>query len=82
MVLIITIQIVTYLKKKVIYRYRNHKIIDKSYLRLVNYINIFKFNGLNFDSDMSYEFFQVSPDFDDRLEIWLLKNYHLILQKK
>lgn len=64
-----------YLKKKVIYRYRNHKIIDKSYLRLMKlYENIFKFNGLNFDSDMSYEFFQVSPDFDDRLfEIWLLK---------
>ncbi|NTW70636.1 MAG: hypothetical protein HGA49_00120 [Eubacteriaceae bacterium] len=63
------------LKKKVVYRYNNRKIINDSYIRLMSvFEKIISFGGIDFDSRESIEIFDHYESFDDRLfEIWLIR---------
>lgn len=71
------------LKKKVIYRYRNRKLLSRSFIDLMNYYErILKLKGINMDSPDALEIIDHSENFDDRLfEIWLIKQSVQIISK-
>lgn len=62
------------LKKKVIYRYRNRKIIDDKFKRLILlYERMLHFKGIDFDTSESLDILD-HTNFEDRLyEIWLIR---------
>ena len=63
------------LKKKVIYRYRNRKVLSRVYLELIYYYErILQLKGIDFTAPETLEIIDHSELFDDRLfEIWLIK---------
>lgn len=63
------------LKKKVVYRYRNRRIICGDFKELMKlYERFLSFQGINMESEMALELFDHCPAFDDRLyEIWLIR---------
>jgi len=69
------------LKKKVIYRYKNRKILSHVFLDLANVFEcILRLKGINVDSVESLEILDHSENFDDRLfEIWLIKQSSRLL---
>lgn len=71
------------LKKKVIYRYRNRKLLSHTFVDLMNhYERILKLKGINMDSPDALEIIDHSESFDDRLfEIWLIKQSVQIISK-
>lgn len=72
------------LKKKVIYRYQNRKIINQDYKILMNYFErMLQFKGIDLNSKHSLEVFEYTPEFDDRLyEIWLIRKSAILLADK
>ena len=72
------------LKKNVIYRYKNRKIINDDYKRLmVVFERLISFGGLDFDSHESIEIFDHYDSFDDRLfEIWLIRQSSELISDK
>lgn len=72
------------LKKKVIYRYRNRKIVNQDYKMLMNYFErMLQFKGIDLNSKHSLEVFEYTPEFDDRLyEIWLIRKSAILLADK
>lgn len=63
------------LKKKVIYRYRNRKIISNDFKVLMKlYEKMLRFKGIDLESHESLDVLDHYPSFDDRLyEIWLIR---------
>ena len=63
------------LKKKVVYRYKNRKLLSRNFIDLINYYErVLKLKGINMDSPEVLEIIDHSESFDDRLfEIWLIK---------
>lgn len=80
----------TSLKKKVIYRYRNRKIVSDDFKILMRlYEKMIQFRGIDIESLEALEVFDHYPEFDDRLyEIWLLRKssemlaFHMGINKK
>lgn len=72
------------LKKRVIYRYRNRKIVNQDYKVLMNcFERMLQFKGIDLDSKHSLEVFEYTPEFDDRLyEIWLIRKSAILLADK
>lgn len=72
------------LKKKVVYRYRNRKILTNDFkVLMMLYEKMLMFKGIDFDSDSSLEVFEHYPKFDDRLyEIWLIRKSSEMLCSK
>lgn len=71
------------LKKKVVYRYRNRKIISKNYKRLMSlFEKIMSLKGIDFESNLFTDFYDYKETFDDRLyEIWLIrKSVNLLVE--
>lgn len=69
------------LKKKVIYRYRNRKIVNNDFKVLMQlYEKMLQFKGIDLDSHESLDLLEHYPTFDDRLyEIWLIRKSAEIL---
>lgn len=63
------------LKKKVIYRYRNKKIVNGNFNTLIRlYENMLQFKGIDLESAETLDVLDHYPNFDDRLyEIWLIR---------
>ena len=72
------------LKKKVVYRYRNRKLLSEDYKDLMRlYEKMLLFKGIDFDSKFALEMFDHYPEFDDRLfEIWLIRKSAELLSVK
>lgn len=63
------------LKKKVIYRYRNRKILNNDFKVLILlYEKMLQFKGIDLSSNEALDVLDHYPEFDDRLyEIWLIR---------
>lgn len=63
------------LKKKVIYRYRNRKIVNGDFKTLIQlFEKMLQFKGIDLESTETLDVLDHYPDFDDRLyEIWLIR---------
>lgn len=63
------------LKKKVIYRYRNRKILNNDFKLLIQYYEkMIQFRGIDMNSPENLDVLDHYPEFDDRLyEIWLIR---------
>lgn len=63
------------LKKKVVYRYRNRKILNTDFKVLIQlYEKIIQFKGIDLSSSVLLDVLDHYPEFDDRLyEIWLIR---------
>ena len=63
------------LKKKVLYRYKNRKILSPDFKNLMAlYEKMLRFKGIDFASRESLDILDHYPEFDDRLyEIWLIR---------
>lgn len=72
------------LKRKVMYRYRNHKLLCHTFHDLMNcYESILGLKGINLDSKEALEILSHSEKFDDRLfEIWLIKKSAELIAEK
>lgn len=72
------------LKKKVVYRYRNRRILTNDFKILMKlYEKMLLFKGIDFESDTLLEVFEHYPKFDDRLyEIWLIRKSTELLCSK
>ena len=63
------------LKKKVIYRYRNRKILNKDFKFLIKlFEKMIQLKGIDLSSSEALDVLEHYPEFDDRLyEIWLIR---------
>ena len=63
------------LKKKVVYRYRNRKILNNDFKVLIQlYEKMLQFKGIDLNSTEALDVLDHYPEFDDRLyEIWLIR---------
>lgn len=63
------------LKKKVIYRYRNRKILNKDFKFLIQlFEKMIQLKGIDLSSSEALDVLEHYPEFDDRLyEIWLIR---------
>lgn len=63
------------LKKKVIYRYRNRKILNKDFKFLIKlFEKMIQLRGIDLSSSEALDVLEHYPEFDDRLyEIWLIR---------
>lgn len=63
------------LKKKVVYRYRNRKILNNDFKVLIQlYEKMLQFKGIDLNSTVALDVLDHYPEFDDRLyEIWLIR---------
>lgn len=71
------------LKKKVIYRYRNRKILNKDFKFLIKlFEKMIQLKGIDLSSSEALDVLEHYPEFDDRLyEIWLIRKSTEILAR-
>lgn len=72
------------LRKKVVYRYKNRKILSSEYKGLIRlFERIMSLKGIDVDAKNSLDIFDHTDRFDDRLfEIWLIRRSSELIAKK